>query len=400
MNRKFLSLLLLILMGTIIQTASAQFRDQVGQGSQATDIQRELVRRELENQVSTQRGGNVTVRIDRAWSNNLSNRETNIRGTALISVRRGREEAIDFDAVIDTRSNRVTRVDWRPAGQGNQGDYNRPDYNRPSSGQFQSGRYEIQLVATNRMLAVGANRTVVQTDSRNNRNQGWVLEDAGNGLYYIKSADTGEVMTVSGGGSGSSIVLARQRRGSNDQLWEIRSGPDNDYYLISRRGLAMDSPSSARYDGGRMQVYNRNGEANQRFRLNPVSGGRNDDYDRRRQGNPPYDRRPGDYDQRPGYGGSGSMTWSGRVDGTVELIIQGNYVRENNIDGQAVYNSRSRFSSQLPNANVRVSVSKLRGRGRVEIIEQPSSNNRFSAIIRIRDEQGGADDYEIQVNWN
>ncbi|MBK8316389.1 MAG: RICIN domain-containing protein [Acidobacteria bacterium] len=225
-------------MGTIIQTASAQFRDQVGQGSQATDIQRELVRRELENQVSTQRGGNVTVRIDRAWSNNLSNRETNIRGTALISVRRGREEAIDFDAVIDTRSNRVTRVDWRPAGQGNQGDYNRPDYNRPSSGQFQSGRYEIQLVATNRMLAVGANRTVVQTDSRNNRNQGWVLEDAGNGFYYIKSADTGEVMTVSGGGSGSTIVLARQRRGSDDQLWEIRSGPDNDYYLPADAALA------------------------------------------------------------------------------------------------------------------------------------------------------------------
>jgi hypothetical protein len=195
MNRKFLSLLLLILMGTIIQTASAQFRDQVGQGSQASDYQRDLVRRELENQVSSQRGGTVTVRIDRAWSNNLRNRETNIRGTALISVRRGREEAIDFDAVIDTRSNRVTRVDWRPAGQGNQGDYNRPDYNRPSSGQFQSGRYEIQLVATGRMLAVGANRTVVQTDSRNNRNQGWVLttsfgrSEAGPKMATTSSAD-------------------------------------------------------------------------------------------------------------------------------------------------------------------------------------------------------------------
>ncbi|MBK9707540.1 MAG: RICIN domain-containing protein [Acidobacteria bacterium] len=304
--------------------------------------------------------------------------------------------------MIDTRSNRVTRVDWRPAGQGNQGDYNRPDYNRPSSGQFQSGRYEIQLVATNRMLAWAPIAPWCRRIRATTAIRGWVLEDAGNGLGSLHQVCrySERVMTVSGGGSGSSIVLARQRRGSNDQLWEIRSGPDNDYYLISKRGLALDSPSSARYDGGRMRVYNRNGEANQRFRLNPVAGGRDDNYDRRRQGNPPYDRRPGDYDQRPGYGGSGSMTWSGRVDGTVELIIQGNYVRENNIDGQPVYNSRSDSArnSRMPTSG------SASANCEVEAASKSSNSlhrtTRFSAIIRIRDEQGGADDCEIQVNWN
>ncbi|MBK8314393.1 MAG: RICIN domain-containing protein [Acidobacteria bacterium] len=190
---------------------------------------------------------------------------------------------------------------------------------------FKSGRYEIQLVA-NRMLAVGANRTVVQTVRATTAIRDGYWRMPATDYMYIKSADTGEVMTVSSGGSGSTIVLPRQRRAMATSFGKS-SGPDNDYYLISRRGQAMDSPSSARYDGGRMQVYNRNGETNQRFRLNPVAGGRDDNYDRRRQGNPPYDRRPGDYDQRPGYGGSGSMTWSGRVDGTVELIIQGNYVQ-------------------------------------------------------------------------
>lgn len=395
MKGKISSLLFLVLMGTMSLTAPAQFRDPAGQGGQATDYQRELVRRELEIRISSQRGGNVTVRIDRAWTNTVSNRETGIRGTASISTRRGRDEYIDFDATIDTRSNRVSRIDWRASGQD---DYNRPDYNRPSSGPIQNGRYEIQLVATGRMLSADQNGTVVQSNMGRNRSQRWDFEDAGNGYYYIRSADTGEYMTASGG-SGSTIVLARLRRGSDDQLWEIRSGPDNGYYITNRRGLAMDSPSSARYDGGRMQLYGRNGEANQRFRLNLIGRG---DYGDNRPW--PRDQRPGDWDRpqqprQPGYGGSGRLTWSGRVDDTVELYIQDGYVRENTISGQQTYNSRYRFTSRLPNAEVRVSVNKLRGRGRVEVVEQPSYNNRFTAIIRIRDDRSGADDYEIEVNW-
>ena len=54
----------------------------------------------------------------------------------------------------------------------------------------------------------------------------------------------------------------------------------------------------------------------------------------------------------------------------------------------------------MPRRRVNVNVEKLRGRGTVEVVEQPSSRNNFTAIVRLRDNKGGTDDYEIEVYWN
>jgi hypothetical protein len=45
-------------------------------------------------------------------------------------------------------------------------------------------------------------------------------------------------------------------------------------------------------------------------------------------------------------------------------------------------------------------VQLIEGRGNVEVIQQPSSRNNYQAIVLIRDSQGGADDYEIEIRWN
>ena len=97
--------------------------------------------------------------------------------------------------------------------------------------------------------------------------------------------------------------------------------------------------------------------------------------------------------------GPGRMTWRGRVDAYVELTIQGNRVRSIERDGAPTVNEQVNFSNPLPRADVRVSVNKLNGRGEVSVIEQPNQSNNYIAIIKIVDDKGGADDYEIQVDW-
>jgi hypothetical protein len=183
-----------------------------------------------------------------------------------------------------------------------------------------------------------------------------------------------------------------------NQLWLIKPGPDNGYYFTTQRNLSLDSPSSARGDGGRIQIYNSNGEANQRFRLRLIS-----DSNVANPGGPGRDRNDRDRDQ---YGrdrnnsGVGSLTWRGRVDDVTVLEIRDRTVRDRVISGRPAEGVRADFTSALPNREVTVSVEKRRGRGDVRVVEQPTSRNNYTAVIQIRDSSGGADEYEIEVRWN
>jgi hypothetical protein len=94
------------------------------------------------------------------------------------------------------------------------------------------------------------------------------------------------------------------------------------------------------------------------------------------------------------------MSWRGRVDGEIDLEIRGSVARVRHLSGQAPNGVRADFGVALPRRDVSIRVERLRGRGRVEVIQQPSSSNGFTAVIRINDSAGGADDYEIEVSWN
>ena len=95
----------------------------------------------------------------------------------------------------------------------------------------------------------------------------------------------------------------------------------------------------------------------------------------------------------------GRMTWRGRVDAYIELTIQDNRVRSIERSGAPTVIEQVNFSSPLPRADVTVSVNKLKGRGDVSVIEQPNQSNSYTAIIKIVDDKGGTDDYEIEVDW-
>lgn len=347
----------------------------------------EIVRRAIEDQLFRERRENVEVVLDQAESYFAGNGEESVRGTGRVRIGNREWQSIRFDATVDSRQGRTTRLNY---------DFNN---NNPgnSGAAFREGRYEIRLVNTGRLLDIGNDGlTVQQTSGRDTRTQQWDIESAGNGYYYIRSAETGRVMTAGGnGGSGSTVIVSELRRGQDNQLWEVVPGPDNGFYFISRLGKALDSPSSARFEGGRMQVYNRNGEANQRFQLRLIT------YTPDRGG---YDRPgSGGGGSGGGYGnnrGSGSVRWRGRVDDVVRLELRGNSIIERAISGTSYNNGTYTFSSPMPRRDLSLTLDRRKVRGSIEILERPSFSNNFTTVIEIRDSQGGAADYEFELRWN
>ena len=96
---------------------------------------------------------------------------------------------------------------------------------------------------------------------------------------------------------------------------------------------------------------------------------------------------------------SGRMTWRGRVDDDVRIRIRGGTADVETIGGTPYYDAQPNFSSSLPNRRVSVRLTKNRGRGDIFVEQQPSRDNDFTAIIRIKDSRGGADNYEFTLEW-
>ncbi|MDB4883501.1 MAG: hypothetical protein JWL95_2267 [Gemmatimonadetes bacterium] len=92
------------------------------------------------------------------------------------------------------------------------------------------------------------------------------------------------------------------------------------------------------------------------------------------------------------------FSWSGRVDREVRLTIRGSQASntyENSIQSRA----RFRVNSALPAQDGSVRVVREAGRGDVQVIQEPSSQNGYTAIIQITDNEGGADNYRISAYY-
>jgi hypothetical protein len=96
---------------------------------------------------------------------------------------------------------------------------------------------------------------------------------------------------------------------------------------------------------------------------------------------------------------SGRMTWRGRVDDDVRIRIRGGSADVETIGGSAYSDGQSNFSNSLPNRRVTVRLTEKRGRGEIFIEQQPTRENDFTAIVRIRDTKGGASDYSFTLEW-
>jgi hypothetical protein len=96
---------------------------------------------------------------------------------------------------------------------------------------------------------------------------------------------------------------------------------------------------------------------------------------------------------------SGRMTWRGRVDDDVRIRIRGGSADVETVGGTAYYDAQPNFFNSLPNRRVTVRLTQKNGRGEIFIEQQPSRENDFTAVVRIRDTKGGASDYSFTLEW-
>lgn len=100
------------------------------------------------------------------------------------------------------------------------------------------------------------------------------------------------------------------------------------------------------------------------------------------------------------YSGGNVIRWSGRVDNRVQVVVEGDRVRSQRLEGAPISNERVDVGSPLPNYAVgNLEIQKIRGRGEFRILEQPSGRSGSRLVFEIRDPDGGADDYEVEIRW-
>jgi hypothetical protein len=96
----------------------------------------------------------------------------------------------------------------------------------------------------------------------------------------------------------------------------------------------------------------------------------------------------------------GRFWWRGVVDGADRIRLTGDQVSIEHIEAQQVRDDSYDLSNPLPRRAVTVTLRKIRGRGRIDIVEQPSPANRYSVAVLLEDKKGGTDTYEFELLWN
>ncbi len=95
---------------------------------------------------------------------------------------------------------------------------------------------------------------------------------------------------------------------------------------------------------------------------------------------------------------AGTLNWSGTVDDTATIRLRG---RELHVEAnrKGVWDERGEITGVLPHHDWHVELRDVRGRGTVQIVQQPDERNHFTAIVRINDYQAGADRYHFRLVW-
>ncbi|MEP6763237.1 MAG: hypothetical protein ABJB66_02950 [Gemmatimonadaceae bacterium] len=94
------------------------------------------------------------------------------------------------------------------------------------------------------------------------------------------------------------------------------------------------------------------------------------------------------------------FTWSSTVDKEVVIRVHGRDVATRGSGMDATFSPRWNLSQPLPRTTGVIRVHVENGRGDVDVLENPSSRNDYTATIRVRDSRGGADQYRLVVTFD
>jgi hypothetical protein len=129
-------------------------------------------------------------------------------------------------------------------------------------------------------------------------------------------------------------------------------------------------------------------------------------YDDRGRDNGGYDNRGrdsggyGNPGQNGQYGNQTALHWSGNVDGELEIRLRNGQVDYRTLSGAKPTSIRADNGAlNMPRTNATLNVVQNQGRGSVSVIQQPSVNNGYTTVIRVRDPQGGYGFYDFNLIW-
>lgn len=94
-----------------------------------------------------------------------------------------------------------------------------------------------------------------------------------------------------------------------------------------------------------------------------------------------------------------TMHWSGSVDRVMKVEWRGLDVKSQSQNGAEAREVHSSVSNGLPSEASRVELVVREGRGNVSIIQQPTSANGYTAILKIGDPQTGFGHYDFDATW-
>ncbi|MFN0084261.1 MAG: BON domain-containing protein [Blastocatellia bacterium] len=98
---------------------------------------------------------------------------------------------------------------------------------------------------------------------------------------------------------------------------------------------------------------------------------------------------------------SGTVAWSGSVDGVDEVVIAGGSASVRHLNGVPPRDVKTSFSAPVPRSPVKIKLLSVIGRGTVSIVQEPSAANGYTTIVRIDDSgRGGEKLYQFTLRWS
>jgi hypothetical protein len=91
--------------------------------------------------------------------------------------------------------------------------------------------------------------------------------------------------------------------------------------------------------------------------------------------------------------------WTGRVDNDVEISLRGGAFLMTRVGtDERVSQGKSELTA-LPGETGDISIRVAQGRGAVQVVQDPTPDNGYTAVIRVSDPGPGADTYRIAAYW-
>jgi hypothetical protein len=101
----------------------------------------------------------------------------------------------------------------------------------------------------------------------------------------------------------------------------------------------------------------------------------------------------------PARAGTAVYEWQGRVDQEIRLQLRDSRANVIRVGSRETIANGGRALSAIPRQPGQLTIERLEGRGSVDVIQQPTAQNGYTAMVRMVDGDAGAGAYHLIAYW-